>query len=419
MTRAATAAICATLALLLGVAHPTRAADPAAPAGTPARPDGSPAAAPTAADVDVESEKVLTKSKSKWEDYLADWSGATISASGMLGLEGEAITTIDNKRSLTVALQGLLDDDSGNAFGLALTPARSSLAPMNLSSYASHWYMRLLGSLTLSYAQGATTIEAVDYDRKAYAVDTNFFFDRRDDPAVAYALGFASCNIFRTPTPTMSRAEFDAELAAGVEEPARHPNADGSASADDIRARAAECRDGVEKLVNDRWNRSQLSVAYGAARIQPKDHSKPEDSLGKTLAVTLVYSFGKVGPLPGIDMLSKKFALTLNYRRSTDEPVLETLAAAQTTHKDSSLFIGRLTGGSGSARVFVEFSDARSREITASQRAFKRAVGLDYRLYEGAWLNLRVGKQRKVDGTDDETGTLFSVSVSPEALLKR
>ena len=69
--------------------------------------------------------------------------------------------------------------------------------------------------------------------------------------------------------------------------------------------------------------------------------------------------------------------------------------------------------------MYIEVSDARSREITASQRAFKQALGLDYRITDGAWINLRVGKQRTVDGTDDETGTLFNVSYSPEALLKR
>jgi hypothetical protein len=188
-----------------------------------------------------------------------------------------------------------------------------------------------------------------------------------------------------------------------------------------------KCREKAEAAVNERWNRSQMSIAYGEARIRPKDDSRPEESLGKTLSVTVVYGFdfprappadGEKTGKPKFGSLSRNYALTMNYRRSTDEPVLATLAQPQITFKDSSLFIARLAGGTAESRIYIEVSNAKSRDITASQRAFKQAVGLDYRIMEGTWLNLRVGKQRTVDGTDDETGTLFSVSYSPEALLK-
>lgn len=371
----------------------------------------------------------IAEAGDKWKDFLADWSPAPVSASSMLGLSGESITTIDNKRNLTVALQGLLSNDPANALGIAITPARTSLAPMGLADYAddgaSGVFARFLGNLTLSYAQGPITLEEVDYKRKAYAIDTNFYFDRLDDPAIAYAEAFKKleCWPFEPVKPEGPLGPLD---TSGPEDPGPK-RLEGKAAPADVSARMDKCRDAAEKDVNERWNRSQMSIAYGEARIRPKDDSRPEESLGKTLSVTMVYGFdfprtapkqGEPRGEPKLGSLNKNYALTVNYRRSTDEPVLATLTQPQTTFKDSSLFIARLTGGTAHSRIYIEVSDAKSHEITASQRAFKQALGLDYRIMKGTWLNLRVGKQRTVDGTDDETGTLFSVSYSPEALLK-
>ena len=67
----------------------------------------------------------------------------------------------------------------------------------------------------------------------------------------------------------------------------------------------------------------------------------------------------------------------------------------------------------------IEASNAKSDQITASQRVFKSAFGIDYRVSDGVWLNFRLGKQRKIDGTGDEIGSFFGLSVSPSALLKK
>ncbi len=393
-------------------------------AASPDASDNGPAKEPEKQGTD------LGQAADKWKEFLADWSPAPVSASAMLGLSGESITTIDNKRNLTVALQGLLSNDPANALGIAITPARTSLAPMDLADYAEHgWsgvFARFLGNLTLSYAQGPIQLEEVDYKRKAYAVDTNFYFNRLDDPAIAYAEAYKQleCWPFEPvkpegplgPLDTSGPADEGPKVLKGKDAPA------------DVSARMDKCREKAEAAVNERWNRSQMSIAYGEAHIRPKDDSRPEESLGKTLSVTVVYGFdfprsppadGEKTGKPKFGSLSKNYALTVNYRRSTDEPVLATLTQPQVTFRDSSLFIARLAGGTAETRIYIEVSNAKSHEITASQRAFKQAVGLDYRIVEGTWLNLRVGKQRTVDGTDDETGTLFSVSYSPEALLKR
>jgi len=385
--------------------------------------------------------KPLTDKKYEWKDFLTDTSSGAVTASGMLGISGENVTSIENVRSLVVALPSLGSSDSDQTIGLSITPARTGITPMNLQSYADSFAMRLLGSLTLSYARGPTEIEGVEYDREAYAIDTNAFFDDDDDVIIAYAKAFktdASCRQILqaekpadpptagVPSPAVPEAPATLAGPAASATPAAAPATSGEtaetpgsvvpkeAPADHavaVKKRAAACKEKITKSVTSRWNRSQLSLSYGDARIRIKDNTKSRESLGRTFAVSVVYGFGNSKEKSG------SFAVTANYRRTEKEPVLNTLAAAQTVFKDSSLLVAQLKFGNDTSRVFAEFSDARSHDITASQRAFKRALGIDVRAFEGTWLNLRIGKQRRVDGTDDETGSLLSITYSPKALL--
>ena len=356
--------------------------------------------------------KGIQQEDDRWGNFLTDTSATSVSAAGMLGITGESVANIENVRNLTVALQGLASNDSGQTLGLSITPARTSLAPMNLADYAQTLAMRLLGSLTLSYAQGPITIEDVEYKRNAYAIDANYFIFDKDDPVIAYGLRVPKCDLFGE-TASGDAAPSGPPGGAPSAGDGNGPRPAGDASAEETAAvgkRIAKCHQETEAAL--RWNRSQISLSYGDAHIQLKDNSKPEESLGRTLAVSFVYGFD------GVRYFEENYALTVSYRHSNDEPVLATLAQPTTVFKDSSLFVARLTGGSRTSRVFLEFSNARSHDITASQRAFKQALGIDYRLLETAWLNVRVGKQRTVNGTDSETGTLFTVSYSPQALLK-
>lgn len=368
---------------------------------------------------------VLKGDGADWSQYLADTAAGSVSAAGMLGVAGESVTTVENVRNIVVALQGLTTNDAGESLGVSITPARTTLAPMNLIDYANSWAMRLLGSLTFSYAQGPATVSDIEYDRKAYAVDTNFFPNREDDPVVAFAMEVPNCQGMQgiqmepegAPLPPGSPAPNTASASEGSdpteEEAARAPQEDKTPSVLAAwKEASAACHAQAEKKL--RWNRTQISLSYGDARIRSQDKSKPEESLGRTLAVGVIYAFDHFKALQNAG-----YALSLNYRRTTDEPVLNTLALPQTVHKDSSLFVARLTGGSESSRLLLEVSDVRGHDITASQRAFKQAIGFDYRVFDSTWLNLRVGKQHKIDESGTETGSMLTISYSPKALLTR
>jgi hypothetical protein len=367
-----------------------------------------------AADAPEATEVFRSEGDDNWADYLTDYAAAPISASGILGISGESVTVIENVRSFGFAVGGLTSGTKSEGVGVSITPARTSIVPMNLSTYAQSWGMRLLGSLTASYAQGDATIADLDYQRTAYAVDTNAYFFAADDPILAFANSNCVTKILDETTgrpltdPAAPSAAPSAGPPGGAMVPHENSNTEEVAA---IRGRAQACR--AKTLAALRWNRSQISLAYGEGRIKPKDGSKGEDSLGSTLAVGVIYGFDH------FDALRENYALSLNYRQTDNEPVLDTLAQPQTVFKDSSLFVGRISGGSEQHRLFFEMSNARSHDVTASQRAFKQALGLDLKIFEGTWLNVRIGKQRKVDGSDDETGTLVSLSYSPKTLLTK
>jgi hypothetical protein len=361
-----------------------------------------------------------------WDKYLVDTASGSVSASGLLGVSGESVTTIENVRDVVIAARGLSSNESKESFGLSITPARTSILPMNLHSYSRSWVRRLLGSLTFSYAQGAASIEGADYDRKAFAIDTNAFLFREDDPVVATAIAYGSpeCNILAPALPSQPPSRgLGAAAPSGAPAPSASEGAavpavlgPGSAEEQSIKQRADACRQ--RTLESLRWNRSQVSIAYGAARINPEAGEGDERSLGRTLSASVIYGFDHVpGASDLLQEIRERLSLSINYRKSWDEPVLTTLGLPQVIERDSSLTVVRLTGGSNAFRLLAEVSNAKARDITASQRAFKKALGVDVRIWENTWVNLRVGEQRTLNGADTETGSLVTLSYSPTKLI--
>lgn len=168
------------------------------------------------------------------------------------------------------------------------------------------------------------------------------------------------------------------------------------------------CADAVLKQL--RWNRSYLSVSLATGWIKPADGGGAQHTLGRAAVVSLVYGFEH------IPALRENAALTLAWRRTNDDPVLSTLGAGTVTTRNSQLAMARLAGGSSTLRGLIEASNARGL-TTPSQRAFTRALGIDVRVQKGLWVGLRVGRQRTIDGTGSEVGSLLSISYSPTALL--
>ena len=355
---------------------------------------------------DATQQQLFGKDGKDWSKYLVDPSPGSISAFGLLGIPGESVATVENVRDVVVAVKGLGSNASG--IGFSVTPARTSFLAMDLQSYAANNFDRLLGATTLGYAQGPTSIANRDYQRRAFSVETNYFFRREHDPLIAVWDKFkaGACDVLPTDAPTADLSKTEPR----VEEEARRPGEASKAEVEAAKAKAEKCR--TDALAALPWNRSQISASFVTGVIRPEDASTSQQSLGRSLAMGIVYGFDQSG------YLKEKAAAYLTLRRTINEPVLDTLATPSVEHKSSSLAVLRVAAGSKTFRGLAEVSNAKATGITPTQRAYKQAAGFDYRMNEGLWLNFRIGKQRKFDGSGDETTSLFSVSYSPSALLK-
>lgn len=359
------------------------------------------------------------------EGLLVGFGQASVSAAGLAKVGGDAVTTVENVRDFAVAIKG--DTPlSKKVFGVAITPARTSLAfpRLSLEDYAgkdlgngrreNRWGNRLLGSLTFSYAQGESPIDAVDFQRRAVAVETSLYIDPNDDPVVAFANEDCVKRALDAAAPLPT---------AGAPSPAPPPRPtqpgavvlkrrDVSAALEAYQA----CVNEALAVLDQRWNRSRISASFGTGWIQRTDSSGAQQGLGRTLAVGLVWGFDGVSAMP--QSLRDNGALSFVVRHSRDEPVLKSLVTGPVSLNSSTLVATRFAAGSASFRALVEFSNASTRDITTSQATFRRAVGLDYRVAEGWWLNVRSGKQRRLDGSGDEVGSFLSVNYSPKPDLK-
>jgi hypothetical protein len=360
------------------------------------------------------------KAKTLWEQktgtgetdfskFLVDTSNAQISAFSLLGVPTDAIANVENVRDVTVAAKGLASNDQG--FGISVTPARTSWSPMNLADYADSAVTRVLGALTLGYAQGNKTISGTEFARQAFSIESNVFWQRDDDPLIVTATAIRKCQDADAERQAILKgAKPDAKADTGGDA-ARRPAEGDAQLKKDADAAFAKCQKPALSAI--RWNRSQLSFSFATGRIQP-DSGGASESLGRTAALGITYGFENFPSLIARD----KLAAYLTLRRAMSEPVLETLTTGNIERKSSTLGVFRLAGGSKILRALVEASNADSSQITSTQRAYKRALGVDYRVADNTWLNFRIGSQRTIDGTQDQTSSLISLSYSPGALLK-
>lgn len=361
-----------------------------------------------AADVN----EVFTKGEAKWADLTTDTSSGAVAAAGMLGIAGEAISTVENLKGLVTSLSGLNANGSKGTLAIGITPARTSFAPMNLSTYAGHGSMnatvaRILGSTGIGYAQGQSTVGSQNFDRRAVSLQTGWYLHDVDDPVLAVALGLKSrCPDLLPPVKPIGPASPSSVVESSEGPPTKPAVVDGA----EYKKRFADCT--MPIIDGLRWNRSIAALSVSRGWIRRSDGSMSEMSMGTAWTGNLTIGFD-----PKLGWFDQGLALTLGYRGTRNEPVLTTLSNASPQRRNTSLTVLRLTGGSDKARLLLEGSNARANALTESQRNFKHAVGLDMRLAPEVWLNLRVGRHHALTGDKQETSSLLSVSWSPKALM--
>ena len=337
-------------------------------------------------------------------DYLVDITGGAVSAIGLIDAKGTAITPIEASQDLIVALAPFASRDAAkNAFAFAITPAKTTLLPMSGRRYVQDWYARLAGNLTLSYAQNQTDHAGQPYKRSAFAIDTVYYLDVKDDPVYVASTAFKRCADSlpgievreqelnrRRQNGEISDAEFLAELARLTDERG---------------GQLTPCIDAsVAALARSRWNAARLSVSYGEGRIRPVGGGASY-SLGKAFNLNAQHPFG---------MHRGVVQVSLRHARDAVDP--DTLGTPDVAFKASRLAAVRFThGGQDDSRLraMVEVSSARSSAANVYKEAFVYAVGLDRKLTSGSWLELRIGRNRSAVDGREQTTALMSVNVAP------
>ncbi len=344
---------------------------------------------------------ILEKGDTTLSKIVVDTAPGNVSAMNLLGISSDQTGIIENPRNLTLALKAL---DGKNAFGLSITPARTSLIPMDISTYYSSNFARLWASTTFSYAQGQASVNDKAYDRRAFSVETSYFFlPEKDDPLVMYwnALSAAAqkpdvpnqCLLIQNATLP------DLNTSGEVRED--------KDSNEKISKQAQICRDTIAK--DTRWNVSRIWASLGTGQFQSTDGGDSH-SLGKTAVLGLTWGLGDNG-----DRTAS--ALTLVIRRTTDSPTLQTFGDSSPTLQNNTLATFRVAIGSATIRIILEGSNVKNNAPTAADRAYKRVLGMDFKVSEDFWLNFRYGTQRRIDNSGDEVGSSFALSYSPNALL--
>ncbi|MBK9131244.1 MAG: hypothetical protein IPM20_06350 [Gammaproteobacteria bacterium] len=318
-----------------------------------------------------------------------------VTAMSLLGISADDTTVIQNPRNLTLALKALNSDD---AFGLSISPARTSLMPLSISTYDTNFLARLWAATSFSYAQGTSDSNDVSFERRAVAIETSYYLEPdKDDPSTAYwkALEKADGNnlddlcVLLIP---LKPDQTDKEWEKYQEE---------------VNKRASSCM--AKSTKNMRWNVSRLWFSWATGEYQPESGGD-NHSLGRTEVIGLSWGFGDATDNTAI-------GITGAYKHVSDAPVLDTLSEDSPDRENSNLTTLRIAIGSPAIRALIEGSNTSDDTPTALNRTFKRAFGLDIKASESLWVNLRAGKQRKIDNTGDETGSSVSVSYSPSALL--
>jgi hypothetical protein len=368
------------------------------------------------------------------EELFVNMAQGHVSAAALAGVDGDAMSVPQDLKDFTLLLKGL--DKDFQTYGFSITPARtrSPFPKIDLSDYAKDegsLGTRMLGALTLSYAQGKSEEGGKAWQRRAFSIETSAYWNAAEDPVAAMANGCGRAALDTDadredrPSSGLVQAVGAASPASAASTPTKLREAlkakpDDPALNKQAAAAFNACIGPKLKSLSEQWNRTRYSLSYGTGWIRPDDRSLGQTSLGHTVAASLVYGFHHVPST----FLRERAALTVVLRRSVNEPVLDTLGTAAVKRSDSTLSAVRLTIGSGSFRALAEYSNAgKKSDLTTTQRTFIHAFGVDYAISNLApgdlWLNLRYGRQRKLDGSGEESASLLTLNYSGKPSLPR
>lgn len=418
-------------------------------------------------------------------DFLVDNSGSYIGAAGIIGLDGQVVRDTASPKEFVASVNALRRSDAKDGVGVAFSPGRSRLERLMVDLSAmdqdksaqgllKNPWRRLWGATTFSYAQKRADLGVLGEHRFwAYAVNTEYYWNFKDDPAVAaysalrdagtcqmarkqlgldtskLAASLKQVRLWVTESAlAAARAEQVAAAAAAEAKLAATKSDDGATAKAKAAELAAEAKSSaaksdltavrsLEQTLNDcvtqvnaaavsQWNAPKLTLLWGRGQLQGTGAGAPRYSLGTHLQVAASLSPGY--PFDDQSTVSKQSQLTASYKRMTGAVDTATLASSA-AYKNLSLFALRYTyafgegGNPGStgkgitSYLLAELSNAKSSQGALAAGTYKQALGWDYKLGANMWLELRTGRSVARTGAKDETKSMLTLKLSPEAGL--
>jgi hypothetical protein len=341
-------------------------------------------------------------------DYLVDITGGAVAATSIIGAGKSPITQIEVSQDLLLALQPFTSADSQKSgFGIAITPAKTTIFPMAGRTYVGSTYARLLGNLTLSYAQNQAEYASQTYRKSALSIDTVYYWNLTDDPVYIASDAYKTCADAEGPANAQRLVEVNERRRRGEFKSNEEFEAALKELDDKHAAVLLKCIDeALAAKQKVRWNSTRFSASYGEGRIK-----------GATTGDS--HSLGRSFNLNGQVRAGTKGVVNLSLRHAENALDPGTLGTSQLTFKSSKLAAVRFTYGDqddSNLRALAEVSNSKSSSANAFKEAFMYAVGIDKKLMKGTWLEFRLGRNRSVVNDKEQTTALLSFSLSPTLL---
>lgn len=392
-------------------------------------------ASPTATAAQDDDKKTLS-------DYVVDVAPGAVTAGTVVGLTGSAITTVHTSQDLLAIFNPFSNKDSKSGVGISITPARVKGIAMPGQTYRQGGVLtRSLANLTINYGQNYATISGTSYKKTAYSADTYLYLHEDDDPVLFLYQAYRNCKgridaadeagplryklRDAEHSAKISQADFEAKEAAYKADPsstnkasldATQAKRDTDASAltivrttyETIMKRNGDAEAQCDKTAKSaaKWNATRLMVSYADGNIEP-DLGGRRSSLGRTFIASGVFELGT------------DVGLNLTYQHVRDAVDLGTLST-NPVYSNSNLAAVRITSGmtaDATLHVLAEVSNASGSKGLTSTGIYRQALGIDKKIANGLWLQLRYGKSTTSTGSKTENKGLLNLTWVPSSTL--
>jgi hypothetical protein len=117
------------------------------------------------------------------KDFLADQGAAGVSAAALAGIGTTPLTVMQDTKDSAVLPSPFDRDGKGGGFVITPVRTRHPLPRIDLvTEYVPSVWWRIAAATSISGAQGKRAIGGQEYRRRAFALSTGTYFDKRDDP---------------------------------------------------------------------------------------------------------------------------------------------------------------------------------------------------------------------------------------------